>query len=109
MKAYAASLQAEQPPKATIHRRDEDIDDTEMKSSQEDWNSYFSKFLHSNNALRKLIPDALAALKQCPETTDWKTPIDLPGPLLEWLTGQRGILFPKTLISSFDDVKKNSN
>jgi hypothetical protein len=36
----------------------------------------------------------------------WKVPSDLPRPVLEWLQGQKQILFADVAISSFTDISK---
>lgn len=92
----------QQAPPLTILSRDENTSSQSELTSP--WDIFFSKYPHSNNTLRKLIPPALDALKNCDHSDSWRLPPDLPDPVLEWFEGQKYILFSNVSISSFSDV-----
>lgn len=92
----------QQAPPSTILSGDEDTSSQSELTSP--WDIFFSKYPHSNNTLRKLIPPALDALKNCDHSDSWRLPPDLPDPVLEWFEGQKHILFSNVSISSFSDV-----
>lgn len=57
------------------------------------WSEYFSTLPHSNEELRKSIPDALKACETTEGDEDWRDPSDFPEAVLNWFKGQREILF----------------
>jgi len=85
---------------------DDGYTDSDPEISVVEWEYCFKNTPHSNDRLRKLIPEALACLPPGHDFEHWLLPTDLPPAVLEWFQGQREIIFASVSISSLDDVVK---
>jgi hypothetical protein len=69
------------------------------------WDSFFSPRPHSNDTLRKLLPQAIEATKPV-NSKEWLSFSDCDLDTQEWLKGNGPILFYDQPISSVEDVSK---
>lgn len=64
----------------------------------------FNTLPHSNEELRKTIPDALKACETMEGDEDWRDPSDFPEAVLNWFKGQREILFHDKLRATSEEM-----
>lgn len=99
-------LKHKTPSKALSHQPSDSSTKDDSLLEREAWDSFFTEYPHSNDKLRELIPPAIGAIQSCASSVKWEQFCDLPLAAQEWLQGQKQILFPDTVLSSFDDIIK---
>jgi hypothetical protein len=81
-----------------------DLVSNDFIHAHDSWEEIFSEKPHSNKKLAELLPRAIDEATN--HKQEWYHPSDFPGPVREWWSGQKQILFYRrdTIISGTSDI-----
>src|SRR5215469_2475611 len=89
----------------TYDSDDDETDDRFETGTQPSWKDYFKPNPHSNDMIRKLLPDALRSIRETSHDSDWTHPSQFPTEVMKWYEGQKQVIFYYNTVHGIDDVQ----